>query len=474
MVDIIIIGAGVIGSSIAKELSRFNANILILEANEDVCTMTSKANSGIIHAGYDAPENSLMAKLNVESNHLFEEYASKLNIPYKKSGSFVIGKTEEDLKKLELLYQRGINNGVKNLEIITDVKKIRELEPNINEEVTAVLYAKDAYVTCPFELTIALAESAVLNGAKIKFNEKVIDIIKTNNSFKVITKNNNYECKYLVNAAGIYSDKIDQMLGYKTEDLIARKGDYFVFDKDLENHVNQIIFSLPNEEGKGILVAPTAYGNLILGPTAEVVLDKEDTTLSKVGLNKLLNKKEDSITNMNLKKVITSFSGMRAINKCEDFIIEKDENYIKLIGISSPGLTSSIGIGLMIKDFLNEIFTLKDDYIETRKGSIKTNKLTDDEYNNLIKEEPKYGNIVCRCEKVSEQEIINCLNSTIPATSLDGIKRRTRTFTGRCQGGFCLTKVIEIMKNNLNYQNEEIVKSTANSRIINGYNKESL
>lgn len=478
MYDVVIIGAGVSGSASARELSRYKVNACVIEKTEDVCSGTSKANSGIVHAGFDAPEGSLMAKLNVEGNLMMEELSKELDFPFKKNGSLVICLSEEDMPKLKELYDRGIRNRVKELKILNK-EEVLELEPNITDDVYAALYAPTGGIVCPFGLNIALAENANTNGIEFRFNTEAQDIEKIDGGFIIKTNQGDIKTKYIVNAAGVYADKFHNMVSQNKINITARKGEYCLLDKTAGNHVSRTIFALPGKMGKGVLVSPTAHGNLIVGPTSTDIDDKEGVNTTREGLDTVIGKSSMNVKNIPMRQVITSFSGLRAHEDNHEFIIKELEDakgFIDCAGIESPGLTSSPAIGKMVADILKEKLNLEENpnFIGTRKGILDPNTLSLEERNQLIKEQPAYGNIICRCEMITEGEIIDAIRRPLGAKSLDGVKRRTRAGMGRCQAGFCSPKTMEILERELSLSMFDITKAGGESNMVLGLVKDSI
>ena len=478
MYDVVIIGAGVSGSASARELSRYKVNACVIEKTEDVCSGTSKANSGIVHAGFDAPEGSLMAKLNVEGNLMMEELSKELDFPFKKNGSLVICLSEEDMPKLKELYDRGIRNGVKELKILNK-EEVLELEPNITDDVYAALYAPTGGIVCPFGLNIALAENANTNGIEFRFNTEAQDIEKIDGGFIIKTNQGDIKTKYIVNAAGVYADKFHNMVSQNKINITARKGEYCLLDKTAGNHVSRTIFALPGKMGKGVLVSPTAHGNLIVGPTSTDIDDKEGVNTTREGLDTVIGKSSMNVKNIPMRQVITSFSGLRAHEDNHEFIIKELEDakgFIDCAGIESPGLTSSPAIGKMVADILKEKLNLEENpnFVGTRKGILDPNTLSLEERNQLIKEQPAYGNIICRCEMITEGEIIDAIRRPLGAKSLDGVKRRTRAGMGRCQAGFCSPKTMEILERELSISMCDITKAGGESNMVLGLVKDSI
>ena len=471
MYDVIIIGAGVTGSAIARELSRYDANVCVLEKCEDVCEGTSKANSAIIHAGFDAEEGSLMAKMNVRGNEMMDQLAEDLDIPFKRIGAMVVCVQKDTLDGLQTLYERGVANGVKGMRILSK-EEAMAMEPNLSDNVEGALYAPSSGIVCPFILNIAMAENAADNGVEFRFNTKVEQITKDDAGiWHLRTNNGEYKARYVVNAAGVYADVFHNMVSDKKIHITPRRGDYCLLDKKAGNHVSHTIFTLPTKLGKGVLVTPTVHGNLIVGPTAVDVNDREGTNTTAAGIADLITKANQQVKDLPMRKVITSFAGLRAHEDHHEFIIQEVEDaphFIDAAGIESPGLTSCPAIGEMVGEMLREKMSLtpKDNWIARRKGILNPQTLTMEERNALIQKEPAYGNIICRCESISEGEILDAIHRTLGARSLDGVKRRTRAGMGRCQAGFCSPRVMEILHRELGIPLEEVTKSGGRSTIV--------
>ncbi|NMB09327.1 MAG: NAD(P)/FAD-dependent oxidoreductase [Tissierellia bacterium] len=470
MYDIIIVGAGVVGSAIARELSRYNADILVLEKSEDICQGTSKANTALIHGGFDAKPGTLKAKLNVLGNQSMDKLSKDLNIPFRRNGAFVLCFDENDLDKLEELKQRGEKNGVEGLEILNK-EEIQKLENNITDEAVYALHSPTAGIVCPFTMNFALAENANENGVEFLFNQQVKGFEKNRDYWRVITDDNEFETKVVINAAGLYSDDLHNMVSDKKYNITAKRGEYFLLDKQVGNLVDKTVFQLPTKEGKGVVVTPTIDGNLLIGPTAEDIEDKAGIETSKKGLNELHEKGGKSLKSVPFNKIITSFSGLRAHEDNDDFIIEEVEdanNFFDCVGIESPGLSSAPAIGNMMADMVSKKMKLtkKENFIEKREGLPLTNHMSKDEHIELIKKDKRFGQIVCRCEKITEGEIVAAIHAPLGARTVDGIKRRVRAGAGRCQGGFCGPKVIEILSRELDLDYEDVKKSSTDAKII--------
>lgn len=478
MYDVIIIGAGVCGAAVARELSRYRVNACVLEKEEDVCCGTSKANSGIVHAGYDAEPGTLKARLNVRGNKLMERLSEELDFPFKRTGSLVICRDEEGMPALRRLYDKGIENGVPDLKIL-DREEVLKMESNVADDVYAALYAPTAGIVCPFSLNIALAENAYVNGINFRFDTEVQEIVKIENGYEIRTDNGTFQTGYVVNAAGVYADKFHNMVSGKKIHITPRRGDYCLLDKNAGSHVERTIFTLPTKYGKGVLVTPTVHGNLLVGPTAIDVEDKEGTNTTAAGLDEVISKAGQSVRDLPMRQVITSFAGLRAHEDGDEFIIGEPEDaqgFIDCAGIESPGLTSAPAIGKMAAGILREKLHLeeKDDFIAERKGILDPDTLTKEERAELIRREPAYGNIICRCEMVTEGEIIDAIRRPLGAKSLDGVKRRTRAGMGRCQSGFCSPRTMEILARELGISMADITKSGGASKLVVGINKDTL
>ena len=447
--DAVIIGAGVVGCAAARELSRYELKILVIDRESDVCEGTSKANSAIIHAGFDAEPGTLKAKLNVQGNALMDRLSDELDIPFKRVGAMVVCYGDDELPKLRNLLERGETNGVKGLKILNRDDALA-LEPNLADEVYAALYAPTSGIVCPFEMTLAFAENAYMNDAEFMLSAEVTGIEKTADGFTVKTTKDDVEAGIVINCAGVYADRIHDMVCEPSFSVTPRRGEYLLLDRNAGKTVGCTIFQLPTKMGKGILVSPTVHGNLLLGPTADDTDDREFTATTRDGLDSVKKKSALSVKNIPYGQVITSFSGLRATGSTGDFIIREDEKikgFIDAAGIESPGLTSAPAIALYIKDIVSGILPLREkaDFDPIRKGIPKLASMPAEERAELIRQRPDYGQIVCRCEQISEGEILDSIERPLGATTLDGVKRRVRAGMGRCQAGFCSPKVIDML-----------------------------
>ena len=471
--DVVIIGAGVVGCAIARYLSGYDARVLVIEREEDVCAGTSKANSGIVHAGFDAASGSLMAEMNVRGCEMMPGLAKQLDFPYINNGSLVLCFHEEDRPRLRELYERGVRNGVKGLQILSGTA-VREMEPEISPQVIEALWAPSAGIVCPFLLTVALAENAADNGVEFLFSDGVEKIESTENGFRVVMHSGaEVLTRAVVNAAGVYADVFHNMISSRKIAITPRRGEYILLDNEAGNLVKATVFQLPNAYGKGVLVTPTVHGNILVGPNARDLADKEDTEITASGLEEVKTKARASVPNIPFGKMITGFAGLRAHESSGDFILGEDPEhpgFIDAAGIESPGLTAAPAIGEYLSGQIASRLCLqrKQDFRETRKGIPAFAKLPREEQEPLLKLRPDYGNIVCRCEKISEGEIRDAIHRTPGAKSMDGVKRRVRQGMGRCQAGFCTPKAMEILARELGVSMEKVAKNRPGSELIKG------
>lgn len=474
--DVAIVGAGVIGAMTARELMRYNLSVCLIEKENDVSMGASKANSGIIHGGFDPVPGTLKAKMNTEGVALLYQAAKELNVPYRNNGSMVLAFGKDEEKTLEMLYERGKENEIEGLRLVSG-DEARSIEKNISPDVTAALIASGAGIICPYQLTIAAVGNAQDNGAELKLNFEVAEIKKSvdGGCFGITAANDEkVQAKFVVNAAGAYSDKIAEMAGDGFFKIIPRAGEYLLLDRAEGNTVSHTIFRVPTKEGKGILVSPTADGNLLLGPTASEVDCPENTETTSEGLDYVTRLATASVPSVNAKNVITSFAGVRASEKNGDFIIEKSkrvEGLIHAAAIDSPGLTSCVSVAKRVVSLLKQSgLTLaeKSLFDGTRQDVHAFKKMSDEEKNEVIKKNPKYGKIICRCEGISEGEIENVISLNPKPSDLDGIKRRVRAGMGRCQGGFCSPYSMRILSELSGIPMEKITKKGKGSEMLNG------
>jgi glycerol-3-phosphate dehydrogenase len=457
MYDVSIIGAGVVGSAIARELSRYDLKICLIEKEEDVSTGASKANSGIVHGGYAATYGTLKGELCAKGNKMYNKLNSELNFGFRKTGALVIGFDDDDEKKLRELYQNGLKVGCNDLEVIYE-DRIKDIEPHINKEVKVALYCKSVGITSPYEFAVALAENAIENGVCLKLETEVLNIEKIQHCFNIETTSGKVETRFVVNSAGLYSDNIANMVGIHEFKILPRRGQYILLSKDQGHLAKTVVFQVPSEKGKGILVTSTYHGNFMIGPNAEEVDDKDDAKTSMESIEYIIDTARRSIADFDIRKALTSFSGIRAVSSSGDFIIEesKVKGFINVAGVDSPGLTSSPAIAERVSEILKAAgLTLKkkENFNPFRK-SIITKK--DKDFNGKIDHEDPTKNIICRCEKVTEAEIVDAIHRGIAIKSTDAIKRRTRAGMGTCQGNFCKGRVRAIIAREMNMDEDYV------------------
>ncbi len=475
MYDCIIIGAGISGCSLAFELSKYHGRVLLIEKNNDVADETTKANSAIIHAGYDPQPNTLMAKYNVEGNRLTPKLCQDLDVHCDPIGSLVVAFAPEEKESLKEIYERGLKNGVEGMRII-EKEELHEMEPNLNESAIAALYAPSACIINPWQLAIALSEVAIQNGVEIKLNEEVTKITKKEETFII---NDQYETKMVVNAAGVQCDKVTGLVTKPDYQIEPNKGEYYLLDKSQGSLVNHVIFQCPSKEGKGVLVAPTVHGNLIVGPSSESS-GQEDYSTSLDGLALVKTKALKSVPSINFRENIRTFAGIRARRSDHgDFVVGEDKsvkNFYSMEAMASPGLSSAVAIAKDLVSMMQEkgSFTSeKEDAITTRKV-LRFNEMSHEQRKEVIEKQPAYGRIICRCESISEGEIIDAIHRCPHPISIDGIKRRCNAGMGRCQGGFCGPRVQEILSRELGIPQEEIVKDKKGSQVLFYRTKEDM
>ena len=470
--DVTIVGGGVIGCAIARELSRYQLKICLVEREEDVCSGTSKANSAIVHAGFDAKPGSMKARMNLEGSRRMEALSRELDFPYRRNGALVLCFSEADRPALEALYERGVKNDVEGLCILSG-DEAREMEPNLTNVVVAALYAPSSAIICPFELTIALAENACENGVCFRFGERVEGIAPGKEGYELTTARGRILSRFVVNAAGVHADEINNMVSRRKLRITPRKGDYCLLDRQAGAHVSATIFQLPGKYGKGVLVTPTVHGNLLIGPSATDIDDKEGTATSRADLDDILQKSAMSAKDIPYNQAITSFTGLRAHEAGGDFVLGEAQDapgFFNAAGIESPGLSSAPAIGAYIAESVarKAHAALKAGFQPQRRGIVRAAALPEEARAALIRENPLYGRIVCRCEQVSEGEIVDAIRRPVGARSLDGVKRRVRAGMGRCQAGFCTPRTMEILARELGLALTAIRKNGPGSELLTG------
>lgn len=474
--DIAVIGAGVTGSMIARELAKYNISVVVLEKANDVAMGSSKANSGIVHAGYDAKPGSLKARLNVQGCKMMPKVASELGVAYRQNGSLVVAFSEEEMEAVRELYARGKLNGVEKLSIL-NAEQLRSIEPYINPNAVGALYAPEAGVICPYSLTIAAMGNAMDNGVELRRNFPVTAMVDRGTHISVFSGAEEICATAVVNAAGLYADEVAAMIGDDFFRITPRRGEYYLFDREVGHIARQTIFQAPTAMGKGILVTPTAHGNLLIGPSAENINDKMDTKTTRQGLDTICQGAAKSVPNLPMRSVITEFTGLRAVGNTGDFIIQQSMSHPRVVhvaAIESPGLASSPAIAVYVEDILRQMGMLayrKKDYNPFRRAIPHLAKMSDADRLSFICANPTYGKIVCRCEEISEGEIMDAIHRNPGALDVDGVKRRTRSGMGRCQGGFCLPFVTEILSRELGIPMEQVTKNGPGSEILSGKTK---
>lgn len=475
--DVLIIGGGAVGASIARNLSKYNIKLGLLEKNVEVCQETTKANSAIVHAGYDCEPGTLKARLNVRGNALYPQLSEELDFEFKKCGSLVLAFNEKEVEILNDLYDRGIKNGVPDMEII-GYERIKEIEDKVSDEVLAALYAKSAGVVDPFNYTYAMIENAIKNGLDLYTETEVVGLKKEGQIIEVLTNKGSFKTRYLINAAGLNADKISNMAGDDDYYIIPTKGVYRLFDKNKDSMISTVLFQTPTELGKGVLVTSTYDGNTMVGPTSEQIGDVEDTRTQAESLKIIDELAVKTMPSLDFRNTIRVFTGVRAKPNTGDFMIYPSkhmEGFINVGGIESPGLASSPAIAEYVEEILLGMgfkSELNPDYDGSRKAIPKISQLSIQEKIKKIEENPAYGKIICRCETVSEGEIIDAIKRPGGAVTIDGVKRRVRAGMGRCQGGFCGPRVLEILARELGIDPVEVRKEISGSQIVDRHLKE--
>lgn len=472
--DIIIIGSGIVGSLIARFLSQYEKEILVIEKEIDIGMCPSSANSAIIHAGFDPKPGTKKAEFNVEGNKIWHNLVYELSIPFKKTGSYVVAIGDDEFPKLLTLYEQGVANGVPGLKVLKK-DEILQKEPVLNKNVSGALFAPSAMVIDPFAATLAAAENAKINGVDFLFETEFKEAIIDGNKVKGIKTNNGiFYCDFVINSAGLFSDEVAHKFGTLNNfSITPRKGEYVIFDASSFS-INNVLFPVPTEQSKGILVSTTTHGNVMIGPNAKTAEDKNDTATTKEGLDEVIAGAKKLIPSIDEKNSIATFAGLRATGNTHnrDFIIEVSKEVkglINLCGIESPGFASAPAIALYVIELLKNEglkLSLKKSFNPIRKPNLHFHLLSYKEKSDLIKKNPLYGRIVCRCEEVTEGEIVDAIHSIIPAKTYDGIKRRTWLGTGRCQGAFDYPRVIKILSRELSLPEEKITKKGRGSEII--------
>ena len=461
MYDVCVIGTGVVGGMVARELTRYGQRVVIVERASDVAMGATRANSAIVHAGFDAKEGSLKARLNVRGSEMMEDVCRELGVKYKRNGSLVVGFDEDDRATLEELKVRGEKNGVKSLRLLCR-EEILELEGSIGANVKYALHAPTGAIVCPYELCMAAIGNAMDNGAELKLDFKVEKIERSGGVYEICSENDSVKAKYVVNCAGVYSDEVASLVGAGGFTVHARRGEYMLLDKECGSLIGHTVFRCPSKLGKGVLVSPTVDGNLLLGPTAEDIDDKTDVSTTAEKIASIKRQAAEQVEGINFSKVITSFSGLRSVGSTGDFVINTPkEGFINVAAIESPGLTSAPAIGEYVREMLSDMgaeLALRDDFDPKRRPMHYYKELTREEKNALIAAHPEYAHVICRCETVSEGEILEAIRTNPKPRDVDGVKRRTRATMGRCQGGFCTPYIIELLAREMGVDYTRVTK----------------
>ena len=468
MFEFVVIGAGVVGGMVARELTRYTKSVCMVEKGGDVALGATRANSAIVHAGFDAKSGSLKARLNVRGSVMMERVCSELGVKYRRNGSLVVGFNDEDRATLTELVERGISNGVEGVRLL-ERDEILAIEPNIGSGVTVALHAPTGAIVCPYELCMSAVGSAMDNGAELKLNFKVDKIEKIENGYRVYAGEDFVDAKFVINSAGVYSDEVAALVGDTSFTVRARRGEYVLLDRECGGHISHTVFRCPSKMGKGVLVTPTVDGNLLVGPTAEDIDDKENLATTADGLSKVRALAAEQVAGIDFSKTITSFTGLRATGSTGDFIINMPvDNFLNLGGIESPGLSSAPAIAEYVAELLRDkgvISALRSDFVAERRPAHFFSGLSREEKNALIKERPEYAHVICRCETITEGEILDAIRTNPRPTDVDGVKRRTRASMGRCQGGFCSPYIVELLANEMGVDYTAVTKFGGKSYI---------
>lgn len=477
MYDVLIIGAGISGCMIAKMLSEYYLKVIVIEKENDVAKHASGANSAIIHSGHDPKPNTLKARFNLEGSRMYQSICEQLKVAYERCGAFVVACNKEELDILDNLHKQALDRNIP-CEIM-DIKQIKEKEPNISDNVIKGLYLPTTAIVTPWEVCIAAMEEAILNGVELKLDTKVTDIKHLDNYYQITTNKESYQARIIINCAGVYADDIYSYLDKPPYTINARKGEYFVLDHTNKPLVKHIIYPTPSSLGKGVLVVPTIHHNILLGPNSMQIDDKEGNYTTSEALDYVKKQVNKTVNNIPLQNIIHNYAGLRPTGNTHDFYIQEDDkhpNFIHVACIESPGLASAPAIA---KYVVEEIMKDKFEHIKKaiyihRKKTINPRNLTANEYNSLIRSKKEYGNIICRCEQISKQEIIDAINRPCGARTVDGVKRRCRPGMGRCQGGFCQPNVAKIIAETLKIDISEVLFDKDDSNIVSGYAKGDL
>ncbi len=468
MIDVAVIGCGVIGAAAAFELSKYQASVVVLEKENDIAMGATRANSAIIHAGYDPKPGTLMARLNVQGNAMTEQLCRDLDVPFERIGSFVLAFSEAEKATVQMLYDRGVKNGVPGLEIL-DGDEVRKMDPLVSPEVVCALYAPSAGIITPWEYALAFAETAVRNGVEIRRSTEVTGLAKIDGGYRIETNRGPVEARFVINAAGIESGRIHDMAAPHAFTVIPNKGEYYVLDKSECYRARHVLFQCPNEDGKGVLITPTMDHNLLVGPNAQNIAEPVNTGNTSDGMAFVRAKAAKTMPSLTYRSAIRNFAGIRANTDRDEFQIGiAAEHFIDLAGIKSPGLSSAPAIALEAVKLLAECGFApekKENPVLTRRKK-RFRFMSEEERQEAVKENPLYGRVICRCETVTEGEIVDAIHSPVPPCSVDGVKRRAGSGMGRCQGGFCGPRVVDILSRELDVSPLTVLQDGAGSNIL--------
>ena len=470
--DVAVIGAGIVGCAVARELSRYKLSAVVLEKYAEISTGSSEANSGIVHAGYDPEPGTLKARFNVEGARMYPELCRELHVPYEQTGALVVAYSDDEVATLRKLLERGIQNGVEKLRIVSQ-PELSQLEPELSGNAIAALFAETSGIVCPYGITFALADDAAANGVEFLREHGVESIRRLDGCYELTTAQGVINAKTVVNAAGLYSDVINNMVSTDKLTIKPSRGQYWLIDRSLEGAIKHTLFRTPTALGKGILVTPTVDGTLLIGPNAEAINNKSDVGTTSDGLDKVFREAQITWPTVNKKSFIASFAGNRAKGDRGDFVIGEApdaEGFYNAAAIESPGLTSAPAIGKYLAELISEKLGAArkpaDDIVPFSPPAKPFSRMTNKERHEAIRRDPDYGSMICRCENITEAEIRDSIRRPVGAVTIDGIKHRTRTGMGRCQGGFCTPRVVDILCEELGIKPEEVTRDGKGSELL--------
>lgn len=477
MKDVCIIGAGIVGTAIARELSKYDLSICVLEKENDVGNGATLANSAIIHSGHDPKEGTLKAKLNVLGNALYDQLEKELHIPLIHTGAYLVAHDQEQIETLEMLKKRADKNGVPHEDIPLD--EAFKNEPNLSKNILKVLSLPTTKVTFPWEVAVILMENAIKNGVTLERNQAVMAIHKKDGYFQVETETDVFEARYIINAAGVYADTIAAMIETEVPyKVIPRKGEYFVIDRREKGYMNKVIYPVPSSKGKGVLVTPQVHGEILIGPTSEVIENKDGNTTTAKGLAYIREHAKEIADDIPYAKTIRTFAGIRPSIETYDFYLKESlevPNFFHCGGIDSPGLTSAPAIAEYVTRWLEtkEPLNRKKAFDGTRDIIKPFRSMTDQEKKDAFLKDKRYGRLICKCERVTEGDVIQAIHRPIPADSVKAVKKRTRAGAGICQGGYCEHHVIDLIARELSIKKTDVNYYAKDTHILVHETKEA-